>query len=119
MHTFAHSLSHPLARRESGSSDTPQNVDTVIVLLVAAIVALLIAGGLVYSSMNAQIENLQTSRVAAQQEGVQSDAFSACVANHKAGAGVTSRCRTAAATFAANDPDSGAFDRAVAYIYPR
>lgn len=119
MNTFAHSLSHPLARRESSSIDGQQNVNTVIALLVAAIATLLIAGALVYNSMNAQIENLQTSQVAAQQEGVQSDAFNACVDNHGSAAGVTSKCRMAAATFAANDPESGAFDRAVAYIYPR
>jgi uncharacterized membrane protein affecting hemolysin expression len=111
MEASAHPLSLPTVRQP--------NVRMVVALLVAAIVALLISGALVYNSMDSQIEQLQAGQVAALGQGVQADAFSACVANHAARASVTSKCRQAAATFAANDPDSVALDKALAYIYPR
>jgi mannitol-specific phosphotransferase system IIBC component len=119
VNTFAHSLSQPLAGRDPSESERQPNFNTVIALLVAAVVALLISGALVFNSMNSQIENLQTNQIAVQQEDVQSHAFSACIENHGSAAGVTARCRAAAATFAANDADAGAFDRAVTYLYPR
>ena len=93
-------------------------MSTVIVLLTAAIAALLIAGALVYSSMTNEIESLQATQVSVQQQSVQSNAMQACVENHGSGDGVMNKCRMAAATFAANDPESGAFDKAIAYIYP-
>lgn len=117
MNSFAHSLSHPLARRGASDATRQEPVNTIIALLVAALLALLVAGALVYNSMNGEIESLRAGQVAAQQQNVQSNAFSACVATHPTVA--ASKCRAAAATFAANDPDPGAFDKAVAYIYAR
>lgn len=119
MHSFAHSLSHPLSRREATSSARPDSFNNVVALLVAAIAALLISGALVYNSMNREIESLQATQVADQQQSVQASAMNACVDNHASGAGLMTKCRMAAATFATNDPDSGAFDKAIAYIYPK
>ncbi|MGH2958710.1 MAG: hypothetical protein ACRDKE_03835 [Solirubrobacterales bacterium] len=117
MNSFAHSLSHPLARRDTTDATRLDPIHTVIALLVALVVAMLISGTLVYNSMSTQIESLQTDRVVAQQQSVQRNAYHACVESHSIAA--ASKCRVAAATFAANDPETRAFDKAVAYIYAR
>lgn len=117
MNSFAHSLSHPLARRETEDVSRQEPVHALIALLVAGIIALMISGALVYNSMNNEIQSLRIGQVVAQQQSVQANAFHACVQTHAKSA--TAKCRAAATTFAADDPDPAAFDKAVAFIYAR
>jgi cytochrome b561 len=117
MHSFAHSLSHPLARHDAEAATRQEPVHAVIALLVAGLIALMISGALVYNSMTNEIQSLRISQIMAQQQSVQANAFNACLANHPRGA--TAKCRAAATTFAADEPDPRAFDKALAYIYAR
>lgn len=117
MHSFDNSLSHPLARRDAKNADRQEPVHAIIALLVAGLIALMISGALVYSSMNSEIQSLRISQVMAQQQSVQANAFNACMANHSKSA--AAKCRAAATTFAADEPDPRAFDKALAYIYAR
>lgn len=117
MHSFAHSLSHPLSRRNEDGATRQEPVHAIIALLVAGLIALMISGALVYNSMNTEIQSLRISQIIAQQQSVQANAFNACMANHSKSA--AAKCREAATTFAADEPDPRAFDRALAYIYAR
>jgi hypothetical protein len=117
MNSFAHSLSHPLARYDAEAATRQEPVHAVIALLVAGLIALMISGALIYNSMTNEIQGLRISQVIAQQQSVQANAFNACLANHSRG--VAAKCRAAATTFAADEPDPRAFDKALAYIYAR
>jgi hypothetical protein len=116
MNTFAQPIS--LKRNENETNRTSL-IDTVLVVLIAAIVVALLAGTTASRTINSQDAAVQAN-VAVQEQGVQANALLACVQNHGLGASATSKCRAAAATFAsANSSDNpAAFDRAIKYIYP-
>ncbi|MBJ7459606.1 MAG: hypothetical protein JHD02_10495 [Thermoleophilaceae bacterium] len=115
MNSFAHFPSHSLERKDASSLSSHFTLETAIAFLIAALIAVLISGALVYNSMTNEISSLQTAQVAAQQKNVQSNAFSACVENNP-GVPII-KCREASSTFAAVDPQPAAFDKAVAFIY--
>jgi mannitol-specific phosphotransferase system IIBC component len=119
MNSFAHSLSRPANGDDATSPILSEYFNTVVVLLVAAIAGLLIAGALVYNSMNNEIESLQATQAAVQKQNLQTSAMNACVGNRGSAMSTMTKCRVASETFASSDADTAAFDRAVAYIYPR
>jgi len=116
MNSFAHPIALPRSRAED--SDSTLSNALLAVLVVLAFAAL---GSLVYtiSSLNSQLETAQAAQVAASEQSAASGAYAACVGNH--GVSAAAKCRAAAKTFAFEDSNANpaAFDKAVAYIYPR
>lgn len=116
MNTFAQPIS--LKRNESESKKSPI-IDTILVVLIAAVVVALLAGTTASRTINSQDAAVQAN-TAAQEQGVQANALLACVQNHGLSAGATAKCRAAAETYAQSDSGANpaAFDRALKYIYP-